>query len=121
MPVQSDRQAVFDELRGLLKPFEKRLVIQEDKPDAYCLITNTLGPNKKPIWFGAAAVRKSYVSYHLVPVYMYPELLNDASPELKARMQGKSCFNFKAADAKLFKELAGLTKKGFDRFKKEKL
>ena len=48
---------------------------------------------------------------------MYPELLDGASPELKARMQGKSCFNFKAVEPALFKELAALAKKGAERFK----
>lgn len=40
------------------------------------------------------------------------------SPELKRRMQGKACFNFKAVDPALFKELAALTKKGFACYKK---
>ncbi len=65
--------------------------------------------------------RKNYVSYHLMPVYAFPELLKGASPELKKRMQGKSCFNFKAVDDKLFAELLRLTEKGYQRFKDEKL
>jgi hypothetical protein len=36
-------------------------------------------------------------------------------------MQGKSCFNFTAVDPVLFKELKALTKKGYQRFKKEGL
>jgi hypothetical protein len=56
-----------------------------------------------------------------MPVYVFPVLLKNISPELKKRMQGKSCFNFKSNDEKLFKELSGLTKDGFNRFKKEKL
>lgn len=31
-------------------------------------------------------------------------------------MQGKSCFNFKTPDEKLFKELGKLTKSGFEQF-----
>jgi hypothetical protein len=27
-----------------------------------------------------------------MPVYAWPDLLEDASPELRKRMQGKSCF-----------------------------
>jgi hypothetical protein len=38
---------------------------------------------------------KSYVSFHLIPVYMFPDLLKGLSPALEKRMQGKSCFNFK--------------------------
>ena len=54
-------------------------------------------------------------------VYAFPDLLDGLSPELRKRMQGKSCFNFKAVDDKLFRELAKLTDKGYRRFKKEKL
>ena len=50
---------------------------------------------------------------------MYPELLNDISPALKKRMQGKSCFNFKKVEPELFEELKDLTRKGVDKFKKE--
>jgi hypothetical protein len=50
---------------------------------------------------------------------MYPDLLKDISPELKKRMQGKSCFNFKKVEPALFAELAELTRKGAEKFKKE--
>ena len=45
--------------------------------------------------------------------------LKDISPELKKRMQGKSCFNFKSIDEARVKELINLTKKGFEYYKKE--
>jgi len=50
---------------------------------------------------------------------MYPELLQDISPELKKRMQGKSCFNFKKVEPNLFAELSTLTRKGAEKFKTE--
>jgi hypothetical protein len=54
-----------------------------------------------------------------MPVYMYPELLQDVSPNLKKHMQGKSCFNFKKVEPELLKELEALTCKGAEKFKKE--
>jgi len=93
-----------------------------DEPGNYVLIgPPTERSMGKEVWFGAVQTRKNYVSYHLMAVYAFPELLAGMSPELKKRMQGKSCFNFKAVDDKLFKELAKLTDKGYKRFKKEKL
>jgi hypothetical protein len=52
-------------------------------------------------------------------VYVKPELLDGISPELKARMQGKSCFNFADVDKPLFKELASLTKASFASYKEQ--
>jgi len=54
-------------------------------------------------------VGKSYVGFHHMGVYARPDLLNNVSAKLKARMQGKSCFNFTSVDETLFAELEELT------------
>ena len=72
--------------------------------------------NKHRMYFGGIKIAKNYVSYHLMPVYACEEVRDAISPELKKRMQGKSCFNFSVPDEKLFKQLAKLTKIGFQRF-----
>jgi len=77
--------------------------------------------NRNQAGFGGVQIKKNYVSYHLMPVYAFPDLLDGLSPELKKRMQGKSCFNFKTVDKALFKELGALTRKGYQRYKKEGL
>lgn len=113
-------QAVFIRLKAILQPYAAKLVVVTDTDNNFYLDTAHIQKNKKPLFFGAATVKKSYVSFHLMPVYVFPELLEVASPELKQCMQGKSCFNFKATDEALFKELTQLTKDGFARFKAEK-
>jgi hypothetical protein len=67
------------------------------------------------IFFGAAQIKKNYVSFYLMPVYMFPELLKHISPELKKHMQGKSCFNFKKVEQELFAELASLAHQSVER------
>ena len=66
------------------------------------------------LMFGAVKTGKRYVSYHLMPVYMAPGLLEAMSPELRRRMQGKSCFTFTTVDEGLFDELSAITAKGRD-------
>ena len=121
MPSQSDFPLIFARLKKILQKHAKRLTVIADTPTNYYLDAGYSEKYKRPIFFGAVTVRKNYVSYYLMPVYMFPDLLKDISPELKKRMQGKSCFNFKAADQALFAELAQLTQKGIDRVKREKL
>ncbi len=118
-----DFAAVHARLKIIMRIYEgDTLKANPDKPDNYVLIgPPTERSMGKDMWFGAVQTRKNYVSYHLMAVYAFPELLDGLSPELKKRMQGKSCFNFKVVDDKLFKELARLTDKGYKRFKKEKL
>ena len=110
---------VFKELQSILKKYEKKLLVVTDKADNYYLNATKIMPNKKPMFFGAATIKKNSVSFHLMPVYVNPDLLETISPELKKCMQGKSCFNFKKPDKKLFKELARLTKAGMTDYKKQ--
>ena len=119
MPAQNDFPIVFEQLKNILKPYAKNLTVKADTPDSYYLDGPYSKKWQKDLFFASAQVKKNYVSFYLMPVYMYPELLNGISPELKKRMQGKSCFNFKKVEPKLFKELAELTKKGAEKLKQE--
>ncbi len=119
MPAQDDFHMVFEELKSILTPYAKNLTVKIDTPDTYYLDGPYSEKWKKQLFFGSAQIKKNYVSYYLMPVYMYPDLLNDVSPELKKHMQGKSCFNFKRVEPALFKELRSLTRKGVETFKKE--
>lgn len=114
--------ATFKTLRGLLEPYENELLVQADKPGAYELCSKTMTDRiGRPLFVAAVQVKKSYVSYHLMPVYAVPELLKGMSPALKKRMQGKSCFNFTTIEPAQAKELGALTKAGIAAFKHVKL
>jgi hypothetical protein len=119
MPPQNDFPIVFEQLKNILQPYARNLTITADTSKGYSLDGPYSEKWKKVIFFGAAQIQKNYVSFYLMPVYMYPELLKDISPELKKHMQGKSCFNFRKVEPELFKELADLTRKGVEKFKKE--
>lgn len=114
-------EQVYEQLRGILKPLEGSLRIEHDTADGYSLNTPYSEKWQKELFFGAATIKKNYVSFYLMPVYMYPDLLDGISPKLKARMQGKSCFNFKKLDAALLDELTELARRGLERMKKEDL
>ena len=112
-----DSNNIFRTLKSFLEKYESNLSVIHNKSDNYYLNTLTTETNIKTEFFGAVQIKKSYVAFHLMPVYFYPELLDNLSPELKNRMQGKSCFNFKEKDDKLFAELNLLTKSCFDKYK----
>ena len=119
MKSQTDFTAVFQQLKSILTPFASKLTVTADTREAYSLDGPYSEKWKRNLFFGSAQVKKNYVSFYLMPVYMYPDLLKGISPELKKHMQGKSCFNFKKIESGLFKELAVLAKQGYDRFKIE--
>jgi hypothetical protein len=115
----ADLERVFVELRAIMAPYSAKLDAKKDDAAELYLDTKHIQKNKKPLFFGAVQIKKSYVSFHLMPVYMKPELLAGVSPDLQSRMQGKSCFNFAEVDKPLFKELAALTKAGFASYKEQ--
>jgi hypothetical protein len=105
----------FQGLRKILKPYDKKLLVLKDLPGNYMGHSKSLLYQGKPVMF-ASITTKSYVSFHLFPVYMFPDLVEGISPELKKRMQGKTCWNFKKPEDQLFVELGGVIDASFRRF-----
>ncbi len=110
-------QAVFAALRDILKRHAGELAITEDSSGCFCLTGGSHPKHKTPMPIAWVAVGKAYVSFHHMGVYARPDLLKGVSPELKARMQGKSCFNFTSVDEGLFAELEDLTGRSFAAFR----
>src|SRR5437762_13742550 len=109
----------FDTLRALLRRQAKRLKLIADKPgDFQVACPDRVDRIGRPLYVAGVTKRKSYVSFYLMPVYACPDLKETLTPELKKRMQGKSCFNFKTIDAAQAKELERVTRVGIARFKK---
>ena len=120
MPIKNNFNEVFARLKSIFQPYTTKMDVACDTESYYLLNTRHIMKNKQPLCFGGVRRGKNYVSFYLMSVYARPELLQRMSPELKKRMQGKSCFNFKEVDEKLFKELASLTKAGAAKFNDEK-
>lgn len=116
MADNSEFKAVAAELKAILKPYTKKLNVVSESATGIYLDTKVIGKNKHPIFFGGVRTGKTYVSFHLMALYCFPELSKAMSPGLKKRMQGKSCLNFTAFDKDLFKELKALTKLGAAKF-----
>lgn len=120
MPGKTDFTEVFDQLKSIFKPYAKKMDVSHDTDQYFFLNTRYIMKNKQPLSFGGVRLGKNYVSFYLMSVYASPDMLKNISPELKKRMQGKSCFNFKEVDKKLFSELKTLTKAGAAKFSDKK-
>jgi len=119
--------AVFARLKAILEPYAGPYEVTDNGPGKYGL-GSAPGPATIRAWRGKTRMQllpvawveigKSYVSYHLMAIQGNPALAASMSKALSARMQGKSCFNFKADDPVLFKELEEVTAKGLAAFRK---
>src|SRR5712671_177153 len=120
MPGKTEFTEVFEQLKSIFKSYAKKMDVSQDTDQCYMLDTRYIMKNKQPLCFGGVRRGKNYVSFYLMSVYASPDLLKNISPELKKRMQGKSCFNFKEVDKQLFAELKALTKDGAAKFSDKK-
>jgi len=116
--MSSEFNLVFKQLAAILRQNAGKLAMKDESPHRVSLIGGLHPRHKTPMPLAWVEVGKAYVSYHLMPIYGCPELLDGYSEKLKARMQGKSCFNFKKCDESLFEELNRLTAEGFVAFRK---
>lgn len=112
----ADFQAAFTGLKKIFDSLGEKLEVKQDNPKRYYLDMRGMVYSGRPVSFGAVMMQKNYISFHLMPVYGCPELLQRISPALKKRMQGKACFNFTAPDEALFAELSRLTADGYEKF-----
>ena len=112
----------FAALRESLAVHSERLLVTIDKPGDYQLCSRKLKDRAgRPLFVAGIQIKKNYVSYHLLPIYMAPALQKKISPALKKRMQGKACFNFTAIESQQIEELAALTRQGIEVFNDIKL
>jgi hypothetical protein len=117
---------IFGRLRAILQKHKGNFSVM-DEPANYCLAGN-VGPAALAAWKGKmrkpimpiawVSIGKAYVSYHLMGIYANQKLQKSLSKELKARMQGKTCFNFKTSNEALFSELEAVTATSIDDFRK---
>jgi hypothetical protein len=107
----ADLAAVHERLGAVLAVYRDGLSVTRDGPGGLAL--EIPGLEGQPRGYVAGTrVGKRYVSVYLMPVYASPELAASISPALRARMQGKSCFNFTKVDDALFAELGDLAARG---------
>jgi hypothetical protein len=116
---------VFAALKQAFSGCVAGLQVTGDSPVEYTLMTQGPSPfpqhKGQPMYFGQVRVGKAYVAFHLMPLYMNAKLTATISPALKKRMQGKTCFNFKAMpEAELLAELKSLAEAGAECFRAKK-
>jgi len=98
MAETKDFNEMFQKLKAILEPYAAISTVVSNKDDSYYLDTKYIQNNKKPLFFASVLVKKSYVSFYLMPIYLNPKLVDGVPDNLKKNLKGKACFNFKSLD-----------------------
>lgn len=108
----ADFVPVYEALARLMRDNATGMMVEKEDRTSVSFHAGWPNPQHqgKPMWFGQVKLGKSAVSYHLMPVYSHSEIAAAIPAELRKRMQGKSCFNFRKVDDALFEQLAELTR-----------
>jgi hypothetical protein len=122
----ADSTALFVRLRSILQQHAGQCCVADDTATCYCLEASP-GPatrlarrgnaNRSKIPVAWIQLGKTYMSFHLMALYGCKKLLDGMSKELRARTQGKTCFNFRTDNERLFQELESLTAEGVSAFR----
>ena len=66
-----EAENLFFTLKEILSKYESSLLVVHNHRINYYLNTAISATNKKSEFFGAVQIKKSYVAFHLMPVYYY--------------------------------------------------
>lgn len=116
-----DFSLVYSAFKDVMAAYAGELHVAHNEPKKYDLVTKSASWRGGPMFFGAVIWGKAYVSYHLMPLYLFPSLKKTISAGLKRRMQGKACFNFHHHDDVLAAELSELTAAALEQYRVKKL
>src|SRR6185436_19307554 len=73
---------VFERLRKVLEPYAKHMVVKHDGPGIYYLESAPVPKYGTEVFFGAVQAGKGQVSFHFMPIYVFPEMRDELSPAL---------------------------------------
>jgi hypothetical protein len=104
-----DLNAIFVELRTLLKQYQPPLVPKLDDDAHYDLWSVKdlviAGRERKEVFFAGLIIQKAYVGFYYMPVYANPDMKEVFAPELLKLLKGKSCFHLKKLDGALKRQI----------------
>jgi hypothetical protein len=106
---KTDLTAVEIRLRAILDRYRTHLV--EDT--IYGMPVLRRKGAKKHDWFAGVQAVDGTVKFNFLPMHAHPELLDDASPDLRRHKTGASVFRFTQIDERLAGELETVVAKGF--------
>jgi hypothetical protein len=120
----TDFQTIYGRLRDIFSQFAPPLTVITDKPGRFETISKkdlvAAGRNLSEIYFVSVVIQKNFVGLYFFPIYTHPQAFTEIPAEIRKCLKGKSCFNIKKADEKLFKQVEKMAKQGFKLYKQEK-
>jgi hypothetical protein len=108
----SDLAEIEARLSAILEPYRSLL----EPATIYGLPTLRRRGAKAHEWFAFVKRATRHVSFFLMPIVTWPELLDGCSPALVRAHKGKSAFNFTSLDEAVAADLEALVARSYERY-----
>lgn len=110
-----DKETIFKNIREILRRYKSFTAIVDTDTD-YDLYTNkpieVFGRKYPRMYFAATKIKKNFVGFYYMPIYMNPEAIKSIKPELLKCLKGKTCFNITKDDPVLYRQIDELLQIG---------
>ena len=111
-PTAAELAATEVRLHAVLDPYRSRL-----EPSTIYGIPTLRRPGAKAHeWFAFVKPASRHVSFFLMPMLTWPELLDGCSTALLKRRKAKTAFNFTTLDPELVADLERLVGRAYERY-----
>ncbi len=108
----ADLAGLETRLERILDPYRDQL----ETATIYNIPTLRRAGAKAHDWFAFVKPASKHVSFFLLPIVTWPDLLDGCSDALLKRRQAKSAFTFATVDEALLGELEALVARAFERY-----
>ena len=108
-PSAEELTAIEARLERILEPYRARL----EPATIYGMPTLRRPGAKAHDWFAFVKPASKHVSFFLMPMLTWPDLLDGCSPALLRARTGKTAFNFRSLDEELAMELEALVARSY--------
>jgi len=108
----ADLAAVEARLEAILEPYRSLL----EPSTIYGMPTLRRPGARAHEWFAFVKPASKHVSFFLMPMLTWPDLLDGCSPALLRARKAKTAFNFATLDEELATELEALVARSYERY-----
>lgn len=122
--MKTDFVEIFQTIRASMQPYAaKGFVVKKNTDDVYELWSERDieidGRKRSEVFFASVCIKKNYVGFYFMPVYVEPELKAVLHPDLLKRLKGKSCFHITKLTEELLDQLVNALTSGFTFYKQK--
>lgn len=122
--MKTDLVEIFQTIRAALQPYATLGFTNRVSSDTVYELwsekhVEVEGRKRTELFFASVMIKKGYVGFYYMPVYVEQEIKKVFDPKLLKLLKGKSCFHIKALDDELISLIESAVASGYKLYKEK--